>query len=79
MKSFFAMFRRLVQRLIVAAQWVVVNISLVIVYYLGVGLTLLLARVLTPRILGRTRPGQASYWEDAEGYTADRELALRQS
>jgi len=48
-------------------------------YFIGLGLTWMLVRVLKPDLLRPADPRAPSFWRDAEGYEPDWEDCLRQS
>lgn len=61
------------------AQAVLLPAGLFLAYFIGVGLTWLLARLLRPDFLRPPREADASLWREAEGYGAGEEDARRQS
>lgn len=65
--------------LIRRVQWVVMAVSLFLLYFLGVGLTALLGRALRLHGMRWDPPGQASYWHSAEGYEVDPARARHQT
>ena len=62
-----------------AVQKVVLTVSLFVVYFLGVGLTRLLAMAFDRRLVRGTPVGRDTYWLDARGYDPDPGQAARQS
>jgi hypothetical protein len=73
-------FRALRDRAARLAQAVLLPAGLFLAYYLGVGLTRLLARLLRPDALAPRREPGGTFWRDAEGRGDDEEEdARRQS
>ncbi len=73
-------FRAASARLGQRVQHVVVSTLLFFVYFLGLGLTRLMAAVFAKKFLTlyKTPPDSESCWTDAEGYDADPQKLLRQ-
>lgn len=61
------------------AQAVLLPVGLFLAYFIGVGLTWLLARLLRPDLLRPAREEGGTFWREAEGYEADEQDARRQS
>lgn len=61
------------------AQAVLLPAGLFLAYFIGVGLTRLLARLLRPDVLSPRRETDASLWREAEGYGGGEEAARSQS
>ena len=68
----FATLRRLLRTLVTAVQGVVLAVSLVFLYFVGIGVTWVLVHLFQRRTLQRDPPGLDTYWKPAEGYGADR-------
>ncbi len=79
MKRLFAKIWSLTRALIAVAQKVVLTVSLFWVYYFGLFLTWLLAKVFDREIFKGTQAVDGSYWQEAEGYVPDLESMRRPS
>lgn len=60
-------------------QQVIIVISLVLVYSLGFGVTLIFVAIFKPKILRRDFKRKKSSWTNAEGYEPTLDDCLRQS
>ncbi|MCX5795227.1 MAG: hypothetical protein NTY77_07030 [Elusimicrobia bacterium] len=67
------------RRLAAAVQAVLLPAGLFTAYYLGLGLTWLLVRLLKPGLLRGPRPPAGTFWEEARDYEPDETDCLRQS
>ena len=78
-----ALWRRLWDRSWSAAQalakTVLLPAGLFVIYFLGLGFTWALARLLGAQLLRDPDPDSKSLWSAAEGYEPDHEDCLRQS
>lgn len=61
-------FKKIIQKLIIIIQKVIINVSLFIVYYLVFGLTVVVAFLFNRKIFKRRNFAQYSTWFDATGY-----------
>lgn len=71
--------RSLRERAARLAQAVLLPAGLFLAYFVGVGLTRLLARLLRPDLLRPRREADASLWREAEGYGGGEEDLRGQS
>lgn len=71
--------RRILQAVIGAAQKVVLTVALFFVYYIGIGLTRLLALVTRSHAIAHLPADAPSFWEDAARYDVDPVASTRQT
>jgi len=71
--------RALRERAARLAQAVLLPAGLFLAYFIGVGLTRLLARLLRPEVLDPRPESADTFWREAEGYGDDERDARRQS
>ncbi|MBI2789713.1 MAG: hypothetical protein HYX59_13625 [Elusimicrobia bacterium] len=71
--------RALRERAARLAQTVLLPAGLFLAYFIGVGLTWVLARLLRPDVLSPRREAGESFWREAEGYGDDERDARSQS
>jgi cytochrome c biogenesis protein CcdA len=73
------MLKRLVQKLIRIVQKILITVSLTVVYFLGLGITLIFIVFFNRRILTGNNKDDSSFWVPASGYQPDIEDSFRQS
>lgn len=73
------MLKRLLHNFIRIIQKILITISLTLVYFLGLGITLIFIAIFNRKII--TSPSKDDYtsWVGAEGYQPDIEDSFRQS
>ncbi len=74
-RRFLERFRRFVR----AVQKRVMTASLFMTYVFGIGLTVIFAWIFDRRLVREDRDQRASYWEDAQDYIPEEDLARHQS
>ena len=60
-------------------QKIVITVSLVLLYFIGLGLTLPLALLFHRKLMGFGHTNDESFWQDAEGYESELEAYRRES
>ena len=70
--------RKVVQPVVKVIQKILVTVLLIIVYFVGLGITYLCALIFKRGLLFDMRTGD-SFWRKAKGYEPDTEDCLRQS
>jgi hypothetical protein len=73
------MLKRLLQKFIRIIQRILITLSLTVVYFLGLGITWILAAVFNRKIISGPDKGKDTFWVAAEGYQPDIEDTFRQS
>ncbi|MDD5629596.1 MAG: hypothetical protein PHU21_11065 [Elusimicrobia bacterium] len=67
------------RRVAAAVQAVLLPAGLFSAYYLGLGLTWIMVRLLKPSVLRGPRPPDGTFWREARDYEPDEADCLRQS
>ena len=79
-KKLIERFKQFQRRLVRVIQWVLLCISLFLLYFVGFGITrVVMALVARKKLFNRRKKGLESYWRDAKGYQPDAASLTRQS
>lgn len=73
------MIKKIIQNFIRIIQKILITISLIIVYIVGFGVTLIFAMVFNRRLLGEECKEKSTFWIKAKWYGADINDSVRQS
>jgi hypothetical protein len=73
------MLKKIIQAFIRTVQRILIFVSLTLVYFFGLGITLLFAMFLKRKLLKGYNKDDDSFWVEAKGYDADINESLRQS
>ncbi len=72
-------FKKVIKKLIIIIQRIIMNVSLFVIYYLVFGLTVVIAFLFNPKIMKGQNYAQDSAWLDAAGYGKDMRDSKMQS
>jgi len=73
------MLKRLLQKFIRIIQKILITFSLTVVYFLGLGITLIFIALFNRKIITSPSKDDYTFWVEAEGYQPDIEDSFRQS
>ena len=73
------MLKRLLQKFIRIIQKILITFSLTVVYFLGLGITLIFIALFNRKIIASPSKDDYTFWVEAEGYQPDIEDSFRQS
>ncbi|MFH1397725.1 MAG: hypothetical protein ABIH27_04160 [Candidatus Omnitrophota bacterium] len=73
------MLKRLLQKFIRIIQKILITVSLTVVYFLGMGITLIFIALFNRKIITKPSKDDHTFWVGAEGYQPDIEDSFRQS
>jgi len=73
------MLKRLLQKFIRIIQKILITFSLTVVYFLGLGITLIFIALFNRKIITSPDKDDYTFWVEAEGYQPDIEDSFRQS
>jgi len=73
------MLKRLLQKFIRIVQKILITLSLTVVYFLGLGITLIFIALFNRKTITGFRKEDFTFWVEAEGYQPDIEDSFRQS
>lgn len=79
MRNFIRKIQRIIRAFIKIIQKTLIAISLVIVYIVGFGITLVFVVVFNRRLLRREYSTENTFWNKAVGYEVDIDESMRQS
>jgi len=73
------MLKKILAKLVRVIQKILITVSLILIYFLGFGLTLFFVALFNRKLIYNNFKIKDSSWLDAEGYGTDLEESLRQS
>lgn len=73
------MLKRLLQKFVRIIQKILITLSLTVVYFLGLGITLIFIALFNRKIITSPSKDDNTFWVGAEGYQPDIEDSFRQS
>ncbi len=73
------MLKRLLQKFIRVIQKILITLSLTVVYFLGIGITLIFIAFFNRKIITSPSKDDYTFWVGAEGYQPDIEDSFHQS
>jgi cytochrome c biogenesis protein CcdA len=73
------MLKKLLQKFIRIIQKILITVSLTVVYFIGLGVTLIFVALFNRKILTNCSKEDYTFWVTASGYQPDIEDSLRQS
>jgi hypothetical protein len=73
------MLKRLIQKFIRIIQKILITFSLTVVYFLGLGITLIFIALFNRKIITSSSKDDDTFWVGAEGYQPDIEDSFCQS
>jgi len=73
------MLKKILAKLVRVIQKILITVSLILIYFLGFGLTLFFVALFNRKLIYNNFKIKDSSWLDAEGYGPDLEESLRQS
>ena len=73
------MLKKIIQNFIRIMQKVLITISLITVYIVGIGVTFVFAVIFKRQILKEKYRAKNTFWNEAKDYEADFNSSLRQS
>ena len=77
--KFRAVFKKVSGKFIRAIQKILLAVFLVLIYFLGLGFTLILAILFNRKVIAGGKNHEDSSWSEAQGYGPDLSESLRQS
>jgi len=73
------MLKKIIEKIIWIIQVIVITISLLLIYFVGFGVTLVFILLFNRKIFNIASSNRDTFWIEADGYDLDMNDGLRQS